>query len=234
MREDALRRQARFPVASAERQDVANPIRVLIVVGQRLFREALGALLTREEGIEIVSATDHGIQAIDVVNRLRPNVVLIELTATGLDVIELIRMIRQTSPEARPLMLAEDETVIFKALKAGAKGYVSNNASVSDLRKAIEGVHQGDLWVERKLVAGFLEGSAFVGDEGAARPQGALTAREHEVLRLLTSGGRNKDIAHALLVSEKTVKAHLNNIFRKLNVTRRLQAVLYAIERGLR
>lgn len=216
-----------------------GPIRVLIVAGQGLLREALRLLLTCEDGIEIVGEIAPGIQAMGVVDEVRPHVVLIDVCMPGSDGIELIRMIRRTSLNAKPLVLCPggDDAGVFNALKAGAKGYVSTNASLSDLRKAIRGVHRGEEWVERKLLLRFLGGDALADvrvEETRERTRRVLTAREREVLRFLASGGTNKDIAQALFISEKTVKTHLTSIFRKLNVTRRLQAVLYAVQQGLR
>ncbi|MBA7708661.1 Transcriptional regulatory protein DegU [subsurface metagenome] len=130
----------------------------------------------------------------------------------------------------------KDEATIFKALKGGAKGYLSKDVSISNLIKAIQAVQKGELWIERKLMARFLEVEAIVdsSSEGqAGKLKKIMTPREKEVLRFLTTGRTNKEIAKALFISEKTVKSHLNSIFRKLNVTRRLQAILYAINRGL-
>jgi DNA-binding NarL/FixJ family response regulator len=130
----------------------------------------------------------------------------------------------------------KNETVIFKALKGGAKGYLSKDVSISDLIKAIQAVHKGELWVERKLMARFFDKEAIAEpkEEGrSGRHKMVLTAREKEILSILTTGCTNKEIAQALFISEKTVKSHLNSIFRKLNVTRRLQAILQAINRGL-
>jgi len=135
------------------------------------------------------------------------------------------------------LAAAMNERTIFKALKAGAKGYLSRNASVSNLIKAIKAVHEGDVWVERKLIARFFQGEAtlhFQREEGGGMTNQELTPREQEILRYLPYGLTNKEIAQALFISEKTVKSHLNSIFKKLNVTRRLQAILYAIRQGLK
>lgn len=211
----------------------------MIVHDQRLLREAFRAILSSEEGIGIVGEAGRDPQSIDVVQALKPNVVLLDSGTPEMDDIGLIRAIRQQCPEAKLLILTagRDEAAIVTALRAGVQGYVSKNASVADLRKAIRGIHQGDVSVERKLIARFLRRQAFddVGGENADGPaKGVLTAREQEVLRLLASGGTNKDIAHSLFISEKTVKTHLSSIFRKLNVSRRLQAVTYAIQQGLR
>ncbi len=129
----------------------------------------------------------------------------------------------------------KDKAMIFKVLKAGAKGCLSKDASISALIKAIQAVHKCELWVERKLIARFFDKDAKANPKGegqARRPKEVLTQREKEVLSLLSTGRTNKEIAKTLFISEKTVKSHLNSIFRKLNVTGRLQAILSAINRG--
>ncbi len=216
-----------------------GPIRVVIVHEQRLVCEAFRVSLDSEDDIEIVGEAGHGLQPYHRIQDLKPDVVLLDIGTSEMEGIELIRTITQQCPEAKLLLLtaARDEAMIVSALRAGAKGYVSKNASVADLRKAIRGVHRGDVWVERKLVARLLGGEAFAdvgGGNAHGSAKGVLTAREQAVLRRLTSGGTNKDIADALFISEKTVKTHLSSIFRKLHLTRRLQAVLYAIQQGLR
>lgn len=226
-------------VTSGQPGGVPGPIRVLIVACQGLLREALRVLLTREDGIEIVGEIAHGIQTMGVIDEVRPHVVLIDVCTPGSDGIELIRMIRRSGLKAKPLVLCPDgdDAAVFNVLKAGAKGYLSTNASLSDLRKAIRGLHRGEEWVERKLLLRFLGGDALADVrlvETHERTKRVLTAREREVLRFLASGGTNKDIAEALFITEKTVKTHLTSIFRKLNVARRLQAVLYAVQQGLR
>ena len=214
-------------------------IRVVIADDHRLFREGIRLILRQEKGIEIVGEAATGPQTIDVISDLKPDIVLLDITMPEMDGIRAIQPIREKSPKTKPLMLTAsmDEAMIFKALKAGAKGYLSKDACISDLIRAIHAVHQGELWVERKLMARFLDEEA-VPDSKAEDPPGrtteGLTPREQEVLRLLTTGSTNKEIGEALFISEKTVKSHLNSVFRKLNVTRRLQAILYAISRGLK
>jgi DNA-binding NarL/FixJ family response regulator len=218
---------------------MSEPIRVVIADEHRLFREGLRLILDREKIIEIVGEAATRQQTIRVIKRLKPDVVLLDIALPEIDGVEVIRGIRQESPKTKPLMLitGKDETMIFKALQAGAKGYVSKDVGISDLIKAVQAVHQGDFWVERKLIARFFDGKAvdnLKGQDQVRRTKEELTPREEEVLRCTTRGWTNKEIAQALFISEKTVKSHLNSIFKKLNVTRRLQAILYAIQRGLK
>jgi DNA-binding NarL/FixJ family response regulator len=131
---------------------------------------------------------------------------------------------------------AKDEQAIIKAIRSGAKGYLSKNTSATDIVKAILVVHQGEFWVQRKLVTRFINGD-FMSDVAAENCQqnklDELTPREQDVLRSLVKGATNKEIANELFISEKTVKSHLNQVFKKLNVSRRLEAILSAIKSGL-
>ena len=213
-------------------------IRVVIAYDNRLFREGIRLILRQEEDIEIVGEAVSGLQTINAIQDLKPDVVLLAITMAEMNGIQVIPAIIQKSPKTKALVLtaAMDEATIFKSLRAGAKGYLSKDSSVSDLTKAIKAVHRGELWIERKLMSRFFDQEAM-GDSKGRNPHGRtkeeLTPREHEVLSILTKGCTNKEIAQDLFISEKTVKTHLNSIFRKLKVTRRLEAVLYAISEGL-
>ena len=218
---------------------MGSRIRIVIADDHGLFRELLRITLRREGSIKIVGEAVNIRQTIDLISELKPDIVLLNSTMPEMDGIEVFPEIREKNQNTKTLMLTanKDEATIFKALKGGAKGYLSKDVSISNLVKAIQAVHKGELWVERKLMAKFLEGEAIADSrrEGqAGKLKKVLTQRESEVLRLLTTGRTNKEIAKALFISEKTVKSHLNSIFKKLNVTRRLQAILYAINRGLR
>jgi len=217
---------------------MAGKIRVVIADDHGLFREMLRLAMRREGSIKIVGEAANGRQTIDVIRDLKPDIVLLDSTMPQMGGIEVLPVIREKNLKTKALMLTanKNETVIFKALKGGAKGYLSKDVSISDLIKAIQAVHKGELWVERKLMARFFDKEAVANpkEEGRAeRPKTVLTPREKEILSILTTGCTNKEIAQALFISEKTVKSHLNSIFRKLNVTRRLQAILQAINRGL-
>ena len=215
-----------------------GPIRVLIADGHRLRREGLGLILGDENGIEVVAEAVNGIQTIALVDDLKPDVVLLDISLPEVDGIRAILPIRQKSPHTKALVFAHDtdEGLIFKLLKAGAKGYISDDSAASDIPKAIRAVHRGELWAARSMVSRFVDQEAIADSSrhnARENNQESLTSREQEVLRLLAKGGTNKEIAQDLFISEKTVKCHVNNIFKKLNVTRRLQAVLYAVGKGL-
>jgi len=213
-------------------------IQIVIADDRRLFREGIRLILRQEKGIQIVGEAVNGLQTINVVKDLKPDVVLLDIAMPELDGIQVILPIRQKSPKTKALMLAAamDEAMIFKSLKAGAKGYLSKDSGVSDLTKAIKAVHQGELWIERKLMSRFFDQEAIADSRGGnphGRTEEGLTPREQEVLSRLATGCTNKEIAQDLFISERTVKSHLSSIFRKLKVSRRLEAILYAISKGL-
>jgi len=219
-------------------KEMGDKIRVVIADDHKLLREMLHLALSQEKDIEVVGEAGNGLQTIDIISDLKPDIVLLDIIMPEMNGIKVFPAIREKSPDTKALMLTarNDEAMIFKALKAGAKGYLSKDVSISDLIKAIQAVHKEELWVERKLMARFLDGEAIAHPRAEDQPgktKEGLTPREKEVLSLLTKGSTNKELAKALFISEKTVKSHLNSIFRKLNVSRRLQAILYAIRRGL-
>ena len=228
-----------MPTTQRHREkEMRDQIRVAIVDEHRLLRELLYLALCRDDGIEMVGEPANEPQTIDAISNLKPDVVLLDTSVPEMYGIEVLTAIKEKSQKTKALMLTDNknEAMIFKTLKAGAKGCLSKDVSISDLIKAIQAVHKGELWIERKLMARFFEGEAIDDSRKEARSasqKGTLTPREKEIVRILTTGCTNKEIAQTLFISEKTVKSHLNNIFRKLNVTRRLQVILYAVNRGL-
>ena len=213
-------------------------IRIVIAENHSLYREGIRRILNEEKCLEIVGEANTGFQAIDVISDLKPDVALIDINMSKLDGVQLIPIIKQKSPGTKALMLtsSEDEATIVKALQSGAKGYLSKDTNTSSLIKAIKVVHKDQLWVERKLVARFFNGDYnddLNRDSRQKNTKETLTPREQDVLRHLIKGSTNKEIGNELFISEKTVKSHLNKIFRKLDVSRRLEAILYAIKLGL-
>jgi two-component system response regulator DegU len=215
-----------------------SKIRIVIAQDHSLFREGIRRILNEEKCIEIVGEANNGFQAIDVISDLKPDVALIDINMSKLDGVQLIPIIKQKSPGTKALMLtsSEDESTILKALQSGCKGCLSKDTSTSSLIKAIKVVHKDELWVERTLITRFFNGDYnddLNRDNRQKNTKETLTAREQDVLRHLIKGSTNKEIGNELFISEKTVKSHLNKIFRKLNVSRRLEAILYAIKLGL-
>jgi DNA-binding NarL/FixJ family response regulator len=213
-------------------------IRVVIAADYKLLRECLHLALEDDEKIEIAGETENGIPAINMISTLKPDVVLLNNRLGEVEGIEILNSIKRNNHEAKVLLLPNtcDEATLLSAFKHGADGSLSKNTSIDVLITAIRAVHGGELWIERKLAA-----KLFHNDDQAHLRKGSgqeniedcLTHREMEVLRLLANGGTNKEIGEALFISEKTVKSHLHSIFKKLNVSRRLQAILYALKQGI-
>lgn len=215
-----------------------SAIRIAIVEDHRLFREGLRLILAGEKDIKIVGEAQNGLQAIEMIDELQPEVILLDLNMPVMDGFQVLKRLKQKQCATKALLLtaSREDAKIIKSLNLGAKGYLTKNASSSDLIKAIKAVSDGQLWIERKLIT-LLFNEPNVGGEAVGAEQQeineTLTQREHEVLGLLTKGMSNNKIAKRLYISEKTVKSHLNSIFKKLNVNRRLEAILYAIKLGL-
>jgi DNA-binding NarL/FixJ family response regulator len=237
--ERPVKRREEVPLESGPPETkLVSLIKVLIADDRKLILEALQFALQQEKSIKIVGEAVNGIQTTSMVFELKPDVLLLNPKANGLADGDAVSTILTLSPTTKILLLSfpEDETVIIKALVAGAKGYVSKTTGLRELCKAVEAVHRGELWVERRLMSRILDERVSARPSrknGYEEPKEILTPREQEVLRCLSTGITNKEIAGELYISEKTVKSHLNSIFRKFNVTKRLQAILYAVNKGL-
>jgi DNA-binding NarL/FixJ family response regulator len=217
----------------------ADTINIVIADEYKFVRESLKMVLNEEKNIQIIGEAANCNEISDAIEKLKPDIILLNILVLDMDSDYGISSIREKNNDIKLLILSYDidEDMIFRALKAGARGYISYNTSISTLAKAIDVVNRGELWVERRLISRFFE-EQFDSDESESHiknkaPENCLTAREQEVLSCLTKGCTNKEIAEELFISEKTVKSHLNSIFRKLNVTKRLEATLYALKKGL-
>jgi DNA-binding NarL/FixJ family response regulator len=203
-------------------------IRVLIAEDQRIVREGIIALIEDEPQIEIAGEATNGQEAVDLVERLRPDVVLMDLQMPVMDGPEATRQIKARAPEARILVLttyATDE-FIFKALRAGAHGYLLKDTSADELLAAIEAIHAGQTQLAPAVAARLVAGVS----EDQAEP---LTPRELEVLTLMSHGRSNNEIAHELHIAPRTTKVHVQNILGKLGATNRTEAVSIAARRKL-
>ncbi|MFT5727672.1 MAG: two-component system response regulator DegU [Desulforhopalus sp.] len=216
---------------------VNQEIRVVIAVGNNLFRQGLLLILSGLQGIETVGEANNGIKAIDVITDQQPDIVLLDFNMPMTNGLELLPLIRQKSPKTNTLIISgfPDEKSTIDALEAGAKGYLSKNADVLCLFNAINVLKEGEMWVERKLIAKYFDGllpACLKKKTGQENIKNALTPREQEVLILLVEGLTNKQIGIELFICEKTVKSHLSRIFKKLNVKQRIEAILCALKMG--
>jgi two-component system response regulator DegU len=217
---------------------VQDRIRVAIAHDHSLYTEGLLLILRQQEQLEVVGCATSGLEAIDMVGVVKPDVLLLDIKLPEMEGIEILPAIKQKSPATKTLMLTSSPTQdnLEDSVRLGAKGYLARNAGVSDLLKAVKAIHSGEMWLSRKLIARLFEKEVATNHDGGDRHPSmktTLTKREQEILRLLTKGISNKEMAETLYISEKTVKTHLNSIFKKLKVARRLQAILCAIKAGI-
>ena len=203
----------------------APTVRILVVDDHYIVRMGLIALINTEPDLEIVGETDDGDQAIALFEKLKPDLVLMDLRMPHRSGPEATRLIRQMAPAARVLMLSafDGDADIHTALESGAQGYVLKSATGEDLIPAIRAVAAGRRWIPQEVAARLRSRNAYE----------ELTAREIDVLHQLARGLANKEIADALKISEYTTKDHLKSILAKLRVADRTQAVTAALQRGI-
>jgi DNA-binding NarL/FixJ family response regulator len=212
-----------------------EPIRVLIAEDNARFRDGLRALLSSVDAFEVAGEVATGDEAVSRARALQPDVVLMDLRMPELDGIEATRRIVQDSPHIAVLALTmlEDDDSVFAAMRAGARGYLLKGALKAEILRAIQGVASGEAIfgpaVARRLVQYF----ATARPPGLAQTFPDLTEREGEILVLIAQGRTNPEIAERLCLSLKTVRNHVSNIFSKLQVADRAQAVVRAREAGL-
>ena len=215
-------------------------VRVLLADDQRVVREGLALLVGLLPGVELVGAAEDGQQALDLVRDHAPDVVLMDLRMPHVDGVEATRRIGVEHPATQVIVLttyADDESV-FAALQAGARGYLTKDARSDEIAAAISRVAAGeamlDPTVQARLLDRMRDRPAGVRDDPQQSPTlDGLTARETEVLRLIAEGLSNTEIADLLVVSEATVKTHVNRLFAKTGARDRAQAVAYAYRAGL-
>jgi DNA-binding NarL/FixJ family response regulator len=216
----------------------ATPIRVLIADDQRVVRDGLTMLVGLIDGVEVVGTAGDGIEAVECAERERPDVVLMDLRMPGVDGAEATHRIRATLPDTQVLVLTTyaDDQSLFPALQAGARGYMTKDAGAEEIEQAIRALAAGqthlDPAIQQRLVAAVLDAQPAPGADTQALPDD-LTRREAEVLKLIAAGLSNTEIAAALVVSNATVKTHVNHIFFKTGARDRAQAVRYAYQHGL-
>ncbi|GAC1408137.1 MAG: hypothetical protein NVSMB49_28340 [Ktedonobacteraceae bacterium] len=223
--------QAATPVPSTNINEIGL-IHILIVDNQAVARAGLHRLLDSYAGLHVIGEAADGVQAVSETLELGPQVVLLDSQLPNGQSLEALRQIKQLNLDTKVLLLsAQDrEEYLYETLRAGADGYVLKDIAPDELAQALRVVARGEVLVQPQLAARLL---SRVGKQGGRAPYETLTTRELDVLRLLARGMRNKEIAARLYVSERTVNFHLANIYQKLNVSGRTEALSKAIEQGL-
>ena len=211
-------------------------IRILIVDDHEMVRNGLSVMMQREEDFTVVGEAQNGKEAVEMVSELRPDVVLMDLRMPEMDGVEAMRQIRAKQDDVKFLVLTTYDTdeYIFDAIQAGAKGYLLKDASREELFRAVRTVNRGDSLIEPAVVSRVLDRLTELSRRAAQGPDHlALSEREVEVLQLMARGSANKQIAGDLSITESTVKTHVANIFQKLEVSHRTEAVTKAISQGI-
>lgn len=204
---------------------MTDTIKILIVDDHHIVRQGLVALLKTVPGFHVQAEAADGEQAVDLFRKHRPDVTLMDLRLPKMNGVEAITKIREIAPGARIVVLTtfDGDEDIYRALQAGAKGYLLKGMDLTELSEAIRSVHAGKTRIPPR-----------VAEKLAERMSGAsLTGRELEVLKLIVAGKSNKDIGNALFISEATVKTHVNSLLSKLGVEDRTQAATTALQRGI-
>jgi DNA-binding NarL/FixJ family response regulator len=211
----------------------ATPIRVLIADDHPVFRDGLRGLVERAPDLELAGEAETGVEAVELAGSARPWIVLMDLRMPEMSGIEATRRILEADPSVGVLVLtmSEDDESLFAAMRAGARGYIPKDADSEELLRAIRAAAVGEAIfgasIARRLMTFFASGGR------SASPFPELTEREHEILVLIAQGRSNSDIAHRLGITGKTVRNHVANVFAKLRVADRSQAIVRAREAGL-
>ncbi|MEU7069305.1 response regulator transcription factor [Streptomyces narbonensis] len=209
-----------------------KPIRVLLVDDHQVVRRGLRTFLEVQDDIEVVGEASDGAEGVARAEELRPDVVLMDVKMPGTDGIEALKRLREFGNPVRVLIVTSftEQRTVVPALRAGASGYVYKDIDPDALAGAIRSVHAGHVLLQPEVAEALL--SQEDSPSGTGRGT-TLTEREREVLGLIADGRSNREIARALVLSEKTVKTHVSNILMKLDLADRTQAALWAVRHGL-
>ena len=214
-----------------------DSINVMLVDDHEVVLEGLIRILEKQGGIKIVSVARSAEEAMEKIGRFPPDVIIVDIQLPGMNGIELIRRLKSDYPqiEAITLTVFDDEQFAKQAIKAGAIGYVIKDAAKDELVKAVRAAARGESLISTSVARKLLEEISEPAAKKRRKEEGFenLSQREVDVIKLMARGYNNRQIADILFISEHTVKVHIRNIFRKIGVADRTNAVLWAIERGL-
>ena len=213
-----------------------HPIRILLVDDHTLFRSGIKALLQRQEDFEVVGEAGDGLEGLKRAKSLQPDVVLLDLHMPGISGREAVKLLAEEVPACNVLLLtvSEDAEDLIETIRAGARGYLLKNIETDFLLNAIRSAARGESVVSPQMTGKLMMG-VRMGKEAAAPEDDKekLSPREKDIIALLAKGVSNKEMANTLNVAESTIKIHVQNILKKLHLSSRVQAAVYAVEHGL-
>jgi len=214
---------------------MTQTIRILLVDDHTLFRSGLKALLQRQPDFDIVGEAADGLEGVKLAEQLKPDVVLLDLDMPVMHGRDALSQILVTQPQLAVLMLtvSEDGEDLAECMKSGARGYLLKNINADFLLSSIRRAVDGDSVLSPEMTAKLVARLRAPAAEPRNQELDSLTPRERETLSYLASGASNKEIARALDLAESTIKVHVQNILRKLGLSSRVQAAVYAVEHGL-
>ena len=200
---------------------------IVIADDHRLIREGIKTYLQTQEGFNVLGEAENGEQAVELALQLKPDVIIMDLNMPKMDGIQAINKLKKVSPETKIIVLTvfTQNDKVFPAINAGADGYLLKDILPEELISAIHTVMEGKPAVHPEIVQKLMMGISSTADNSKLK---MLTSRETEVLYLLAEGKSNEEIARELIISVQTVKTHVHNIFTKLDMTKRVQAALFA------
>lgn len=220
------------------RHKKVDRIRVFLCDDHTLFRQGMRKLLDIESDIDVIGEASNGVEMLEMVQKARPDVILMDIKMPKLDGIAATCKVKKILRHSNIIMLTafEDEAHIFDSIKAGAMGYLLKDVSIEDVVDAIQKVHKGEALIQPSIAKKVLKEFIVQGKreiKKGGRSCSDLTEREKEVLRLIVLGGSNKAIGSKLAISEKTVKNHVSSIFQVLHVKNRTEAAIYALNKKI-
>lgn len=213
-----------------------NIIRILLVDDHSLFRNGIKSLLESQEGFEVIGEASDGLDGVKRAKQLKPDLILLDLHMPGVNGLEALQMLSEDLPETKVLMLtvSEDSQDLMQALRSGAQGYLLKNIEIDFLVDSIHRAMKGESVMSPQMSATLIDAVREpVVEKKPEKQTIKLTPRESEIIIMLAGGESNKSIARNLNLAESTVKIHVQGILRKLNISSRVQAAVYAVEHGL-
>ncbi len=217
-------------------------IRVFIADAHPIVIEGLKGVLNQQPGIEVVGESSDGMDAIEKIVQISPDVVLLDPKMPRVDGLTVLRSIQTRAPQSKVILFTstDNKEDSIEAMKLGCSGILQKDASVSMIEKSIHKVHQGEIWLDSNTTAAvfrsFAAPSEYPNNQlngKLSRERAQLSQREREIIILIAQGYKNKEIAEKMFITEQTVKNHLHNVFDKLGVSDRLELALYAIHNSL-